>query len=454
MLQIISNSPQNFNEMSFDGSMKKDEESVELTTKELENESRRLESSKKKLNFDLVVESPGSLWKKQVFEENQRYSETQKMLEEVNKEYLSQVAVNDQLMKQLEEQKEINRKLANKVVNTDHRHIQALNVLPNKEPEAREPLKQVTTPTPYDIKITKLENTQKNIFSSPAKPDISRPYKPAVEIFKPPETSLLPLHNKIEGIFNFQHLLLYCTDPIAELLSPLLDTYTSLTASGDKQSLLKSLYTALTQEDILAAMNIHVYKAVLEAVLRFCSIEKMMSEKTGTQSLLIDSLANSQDMELTNELQKIAGVLLEAREPTVIILILFSIMHETIPRSFKEVLPHDRAIYMRLLLKCKTKLLMAIQANNQSIRVFDILVELNRLFDNHPPEELTTECPSVFEYEHMFKVLRNLSDILLAIQPNKVQAFLRLITRQKEKPKNIFVKYMTAALAKRHQMSV
>ncbi|CAG9325941.1 unnamed protein product [Blepharisma stoltei] len=463
ILQTVLSSPQmsKINDVSFECSIKKEEQSGVLTAKELEYESRRLESSKKKLNFDLVPESPGTLWKKKGFQENEQFAEAQKMLEEVNKEYLTQVALNDILMKQLEEQKELNKKLASKVMEPVRPEIRASKAInPIKvEQELRQPLQQVTIPVPYDLKNTKNDqtNTQKERSSSPPKiPETAqKPFKPAVEIFKPPETfSLLPLHNKIEGIFNFQHLLLYCNDPNAELLSPLLDTYTQLKTSADKQSLLKSLHTALNQEDILAAMNLFVYKAVLEAVLRFCSLEKFLSEKSAPQSLLIESLANSQDLELTNELQKIAAVLLEGREPTQVILILFQVLQETIPREFREVLPHDRGIYIRLLLKCMTKLLTAVQANNQNIRVFDILVELNRLFEAHPPEELTTECPSVYEYEHMFKVLRNISDIILSIQPEKVQAFLKLITRQKERPKNIFVKYMSAALAKRHQMSV
>ena len=392
-------------EVSFDSSSKR------LKAQELDLENPIFESSKKKLNFEELKESWG-LWKEKYLLEEQEHTKTKNLLQEANKEYLNQVAINEKLLKEIEDQRNLIQQLQK---NLQKKH------------------------SPTKTFIQKPATSFEELMSQSSWSD-----KPAIDLFSPPQSSILPQNNRTQGILDFQKLLLSTKDPFKEVRDPLLQAY----STSDKTQLLQDIKTALENQDILQAASNSTLKALLEAVLKFCVLEKLQSEGS---DFLIETYASASDLSLTHRLQSIVSKLLETREPTVVLSILIGLILETLPSSFKT-LEEEQRVHLRLVLKCLNKMVSVVYESNLSVRVFDILNEMNKLFEKHPPENLTSESPSVHDYEHMFKVIRNTADVLMSLQPEKVKSFVEFSLKHSNS--NLFLKYLSGTLQKKYKLTI
>lgn len=58
------------------------------------------------------------------------------------------------------------------------------------------------------------------------------------------------------------------------------------------------------------------------------------------------------------------------------------------------------------------------------IRGFDVLLEMQKIFIICPPENLREDLPSLADFDFVFRGMKDVSDKLIDLQPEKVQSFL------------------------------
>ena len=71
---------------------------------------------------------------------------------------------------------------------------------------------------------------------------------------------------------------MHSKDPMGEIMTPLLVTYGKISRKEHKLDFIKNLANALSNEDITNALPVTSAKAVLEASIKFCVNEKMMTD--------------------------------------------------------------------------------------------------------------------------------------------------------------------------------
>jgi hypothetical protein len=371
-----------------------------------ENPSRLTPTTKSQ---DVVVSDKENI-KNKLEEITELHEETKRNLEEVNKEYLTQVTINYELMQRLEE---------NKRKKSEHVHSKPAE---NKTPAFKN-----------SEEILKLKDLQsKNPVSSNIPIfDPERLDQPDSFYFQQPE------------VLNYQYLLLSSDNP-QEISIDLLRKYSALPIP-QKRNFIDFLFNVLKDEDILNAMPLPTLNALVYTIIQFCTIEKIASGNTlSPQGIFIDS-------ELTNDLQKLIGLVMEYKNLTGIINILLINIQEILPASFLTPFIEEKKIFLKILLKCAIK--AATTGQNKGVRVFDVLLGLYKLFSKHPPEDLNSDSPDLADYEHMFKVLRGVSDAVIALQPEKAGVFFSFINKSTSN-KSIFLKYIGAVLSKRYNISI
>lgn len=50
-----------------------------------------------------------------------------------------------------------------------------------------------------------------------------------------------------------------------------------------------------------------------------------------------------------------------------------------------------------------------------AVRVFDILIEMHKLFRQYPPENLSEDLPSLEEFDYIYRYLKMLSDKVIEL---------------------------------------
>lgn len=338
----------------------------------------------------------------------EQHLETCKNLEEVNKEYLNQVTLNYELMQKLE-----------KIEKTER----------PKKPE----IKKFPTFKPY----TDLEDLLK------PREDNRAQGMPAISVFETEKLDepIIPFYMREEEVHKFQLSLLHPSDDIS---NNLLQVYKTLNPSH-KKPFLQFISKSLSNPDIFSSVSRPVLKSLLNTFIQFCVIEKLASNDTG--GFLIKTLANSNDLELTHELQKLLALAMEYYDTSSVVCILFELIQELLPESFYMPLGLEKKHALKLVLKFCGRLV----AHAKGLRIFACLFSLNQLFVMHPPENLNSDCSDVQEYEQMFKVLRGISDGLVAMGPENALALLKFVCNGKEKG-SVYLKYLTAVLAKKYNL--
>ena len=68
-----------------------------------------------------------------------------------------------------------------------------------------------------------------------------------------------------------------------------------------------------------------------------------------------------------------------------------------------------------------------------------MLVEMQKIFIKNPPENLREELPCLQDFDDVYRGMKDVSDKLIELQPDKVQSFL---TFTENGPDNAFIKYL------------
>ena len=354
--------------------------------------SSREEESRIKVKLDEVVELQ---------------EETRRNLEEVNKEYLNQVTLNYELTQRLEKI-EKSKKVA-----------------------------KAEIPKPGKFRpYTDLDDLLKT------KPECFPKSSGAAAVFEVDrlDEPVVPYYLQAEEIRRFQQKLLQGHPGLSK---GLINDYRTLNPSH-KKPFLQFISKSLADPDILNSIEKPALQGLIFAFVQFCVIEKMASKQTS--GFLIKTFANSDDLELTNELQRLLAYFMEFYEPSTVVACVIETVVEVIPENFYVPLKAEQKHGLKLLLKFLVRLVHDAKA----IRVFYCLLALNGLFLSHPPEKLNSESHDVQDYEYMFKALRNATDLIVAQGPEQALGFVRFLG---EAGKTVYAKYIAAVLLKKYGLS-
>lgn len=92
-------------------------------------------------------------------------------------------------------------------------------------------------------------------------------------------------------------------------------------------------------------------------------------------------------------------------------------------------------------MRCVSRITKALHSENPDlIRAFDVLIDMQKIFIKNPPESLREDLPSLQDFDYVYRGLKDVSDKLMELQPEKVVSFLKFVSDQ---PANAFTKYMT-----------
>lgn len=137
--------------------------------------------------------------------------------------------------------------------------------------------------------------------------------------------------------------------------------------------------------------------------------------------------------------------LLNSKEFTTSLVTLFQILKEAMPVDLSLELTDESKHYLRVVMRCISRITKALHSENPDlIRAFDVLIEMQKIFLKNPPENLREDLPSLQEFDYIYRGLKDVSDRLMELQPEKVIAFLQFIKNQ---PQNAFIKYMNQIMA-------
>jgi len=275
------------------------------------------------------------------------HDETQRLLEKVNSDYLTQATANYQLQQDLQCSKAENTRLQLEVLKL--RAVLAQQTTNQRENWAKP--------------ITTLEELTSSRVGS---------VTPRVDIFAQAqmgEAKFVDLAQEGDdaALCLFQYLLITSANPGRDLTLPLLATYESLD-NGGKTRLLRCISASISQDDVIKSISTECLMSLFQFTLKYLSCE---------------SPSNAPAL---HELQHLLGSLLDVTDRSRTFCSLIIVLNEGLPEDFGAAISPDRRAFIRLCVKC---LLTVAKSVSRLSGVFNIWLELYRLFDRHPPEMLT-----------------------------------------------------------------
>jgi hypothetical protein len=215
--------------------------------------------------------------------------------------------------------------------------------------------------------------------------------------------------------------------------------------------MLAALRQSIDNEDVLFALSTDIYKSLLNFLLKAFSFEKQeiekqsFGEKEGAQN------------ELTQEAQRLVSKLLNSKEFTTSLVCLIQLLKtEAIPSNLNLVLSVQEVQYIRVLMRCISRITKALHSENPDlVRAFDVLVEMQKLFVKHPPENLSQDLPCLQDFDYIYRGLKDVSDKMVELQPEKCQSFLEFFAAEGEgdqdgesplsklRKSNAFIRYLS-----------
>ena len=52
------------------------------------------------------------------------------------------------------------------------------------------------------------------------------------------------------------------------------------------------------------------------------------------------------------------------------------------------------------------------------------MIEMQKMFVRHPPEKLREDLPCLQDFDYIYRAMKDVSDKLIELQPDKVESFL------------------------------
>ena len=345
------------------------------------------------------------------------HDQTQHLLEKLNADYLSLVTSNYQIRQELDVTKAENSRLQLEVIKLKAELAQQSALFPsNQWAKPITEMRELTDLRPESGLVT-----------------------PRVDIFEPmhgAEAKFLDLAEDGDdaALCLFQYLLITSTNPGRDLTLPLLATFETLDFDG-KIRLLRCVSASISQDDVIKSISTECLKSLFQFTLKY--------------------LSAGGEPQTVKELQHLLECLLDVTDRGRTLCALIIVLNEALPGDFQELLSVPRKAYIRLCVKC---LLTVGKYAPRISGLFNLWLELYRLFTRHPPELLTvlstqSECASLSDLEPAFKALRKLTDNLLEAEPKKALSFLKFILASSSTAGgSLYLRYVTGILDKRHSL--
>ena len=101
-------------------------------------------------------------------------------------------------------------------------------------------------------------------------------------------------------------------------------------------------------------------------------------------------------------------------------------------------------------MRCISRITKALHSENPDlVRAFDVLVEMQKIFEKNPPEQLREDLPCLQEFDYIYRVLKDVSDKLIQLHPDKVTSFLKFCGTHKQ---NAFLGYLRQMMMEQSTM--
>lgn len=98
------------------------------------------------------------------------------------------------------------------------------------------------------------------------------------------------------------------------------------------------------------------------------------------------------------------------------------------PEDLSVELTDEQKQYLRVTMRCVSRITKALHSENPDlIRGFDVLIEMQKIFLKNPPERLREDLPSLEDFDQIYRALKDVSDKLMELQPDKVMTFLDFV---------------------------
>lgn len=100
---------------------------------------------------------------------------------------------------------------------------------------------------------------------------------------------------------------------------------------------------------------------------------------------------------------------------------------------------------MKVIMRCVSRIQKALPSEHPDlIRAFDVLLEMQKIFQSNPPESLREDLPCLEDFDAVYRGLKDVADRMMELQPDKVKVFLEFVSTASDQKKNdnAFIKYM------------
>merc|ERR1712083_662497 len=148
---------------------------------------------------------------------------------------------------------------------------------------------------------------------------------------------------------------------------------------------------------------------------------------------------------ITHLSQQLVSTLLNSKRFTTSLVCLFVLLREAMPSNLEAQLSVEERQYQRVVMRCIQRISKALQTEQPDmVRAFDVLVEMQKMFVRHPPENLREDLPCLSDFDYIYRSMKDVSDKMIELQPEKVESFLNFVSDQ---PSNAFIKYLNQMLS-------
>lgn len=119
-----------------------------------------------------------------------------------------------------------------------------------------------------------------------------------------------------------------------QLAAPLIFHYSKIKQEDERIKLITAVRDSLTMnEDVLYALSVDVYKALLNFLLRAFAKEKEYLERQSFSVSNIGKSTGGEQNSITSESQKLVSKLLNSKEFTTSLVVLFQLLRDAMPND-------------------------------------------------------------------------------------------------------------------------
>lgn len=147
--------------------------------------------------------------------------------------------------------------------------------------------------------------------------------------------------------------------------------------------------------------------------------------------------------------QQLVSKLLNSKRFTTSLVALFQLLRDAMPSDIEAVLSVEERQFLRVVMRCIQRITRALHSEQPDlVRAFDVLLEMQKMFVRHPPEQLREDLPCLADFDFVYRGMKDVSDKLIELQPDKVESFLGYATQSEDGQHsgNAFIKYLSQML--------